>query len=220
MEWTFGVVKWLGLILGPATLGLTLPGLLRNKMRSGGFRLPGVAIELAQNVGEFSAIVRDTKGNAQTFRQNLWIDQLVVVPLYVLLFVAQGIRLASGGPALQLVGALAILTAFLAGLADTVENLQTLQALADWKEKVLGEARIDRIRRASLVKWGLIALELVLLSAYSIKGGWFMLAGGLHAMSGLAMAWGVFRQRAWIEWGFCLMGPAWIAAAAALMLGT
>jgi len=120
-------------------------------------RLPGVALELVNNEKEFKTVVdavgKDYKSNKsknlvskinkekdciknhkycgiEIFKSNLKIDQWLVVPIYVFLFIVIVIWLIMSGIKLgKASGLLVIIFAILAGISDTFENSYTITAL-------------------------------------------------------------------------------------------
>jgi hypothetical protein len=208
------IIRILAPLLGVGTLALTLPDLLGSPW-SGlpqGYRLPGIALDLARDSRTVLKLFRAKKPDGTTpttraFRRDLKLDQYIVVPLYILLFVAVGLWLV-GGTALyaRWLGIAGMVCVALAGLFDTLENIRTFRVLDAVDDPPLADAVVDRMRQASVAKWAFIAGTLVFLSVPFLVNPRSIVVGVISLLTAVVFAVGLAGHRPLVEWGFGSMG--------------
>jgi hypothetical protein len=234
MAWILRV--W-SLVLGAGLLYSTVPALvgpakpnLPDRMR-----LPGVALELMLDAGEVRALLarpappptaepRPTASTRPNSGNPLWLDDFVVIPLYVGFFVLFGFWLRRLGlPSARALGLTLVVVALAAGIADWTENVGIRQVLTEYRAsegQAIAEGSIAFMRRASVAKWALIAAAMALTAApfFRVRGGRIpglaYLVGVLLFAVGLLGLWSGLRFL--VEWAFAAMGVAWLATAVGL----
>lgn len=221
MAW---ILRVLSFVLGAGLLYSTVPSLVKPPKPGmpDGMKLPGVAIELVLNADEVRAVLpRPAAGSAPERGGNpLWLDDYVIIPLYVGFFVLFGfwlLRLAL--PSARTLGIALILVALAAGVADWTENVGLRAVFSEYRAsegQAVGQGAIDFTRRASVAKWGLIAAAMALTAVPFLRvrrggliPGLAYLAGALLFAAGLLGLWSGLRFL--VEWGFAGMGVAWLA---------
>jgi hypothetical protein len=217
-----GIIKGLSMLLGAVILILTVPKFF-NPPAPGlprGSRLAGIAFEMALRRDEAKTLVGVQKG-AEAVRKNSRLDDFVIVPLYVALFVALGLWATGRGfPLAAAVGAAVIALAILAGIADWTENHRTRVLLSELERGEIDETAMAAMRHAAIAKWALIAAVMALLATPFLWGRRNLALGLLYLLCALVYAAGLLSHRSGgrplVEWGFCLMGLAWLATSEAL----
>jgi hypothetical protein len=233
MGWIW-IVRALSFLMGAATLGSGLVTARRLHHREDleddqalppGTRMPGIALQLSRSPGEAAALIR-LLGSDQ-IRKNLRQDDRFVIPVYVLLLVVLGVWLATRDFAYALPAGVGVAVAgVLAGLADRRENRRTAAVVAehekDPERELIPEPLVDAMRRASMAKWGLFAVAMALLSLPFLQGQRHPLTGGFYLLSAVSYGLGLqglrIGMRRLVEWGFYLMGLAWLATPFAMGL--
>jgi len=205
------LVRCLAPLLGAGILFLTVPKLFRPPPRGlpAGQRLPGVSLEVAKNAEEAADIITNVPRPTHEIRRELRLDQYLIIPLYVLLFVALGVWLTSRR--LPLAGGLGVAVCVLIGLAayfDGQENRRTFYVLDALDAGSLKNSPVEQMRRASLLKWGFIAAALGVVSVAFFLSGRCLVVAFIYLLAALSFAIGISLYRPGLEWGFALMGLA------------
>lgn len=205
------IIRCLSPLLGAGILFLTVPKLFRPPPRGlpAGQRLPGVSLEVAKNAEEVADIITNAPRPTHEIRRELRLDQYLVIPLYALLFVALGVWLTSRR--LPFAAGLGVAVCALIALAayfDRQENRRTFDVLDAFDAGALGNSLVERMRRASLLKWGFIAAALAVVSVAFFLSGRCMAVAFIYLLATVSFAIGISLHRPGIEWGFALMGLA------------
>jgi hypothetical protein len=234
MEWIW-LLRAFSFLVGAATVGAGLATARRLRHREEtdeseelppGTHMPGIAFELARSPGEAAVLIR-LLGGPDAIRQNLRRDDRYVIPVYVVLLVLLGVWLATRDLVYALPAGLGVAVAgLLAGFADRRENRKTEAVLAEHEKdptrELIPEPAVDAMRRASMAKWGLLAVAMALLSLPFLEGERHPLTGGFYLLSAVSYGLGLqglrVGMRRLVEWGFYLMGLAWLATPFALSL--
>lgn len=233
MAWIW-ILRAFSFLVGAATVGAGLVTARRLHHREDlddqealppGTRMPGIALELARSPGEAASLIRFL--GPEEVRKNLRQDDRFVIPVYILLLVVLGVWLATRDLAYALPAGVGVAVAgVLAGLADRRENRRTAAVVAEHEKdparELIPEPLVDAMRRASMVKWGLLAVAMALLSLPFLQEQRHPLTGGFYLLSAVSYGLGLQGLRAGmrrlVEWGFYLMGLAWLATPFALHL--
>jgi hypothetical protein len=176
---------------------------------------PGVALQVARDIGEIDDILADAPSpDREVMRFKQYID-FGFVGAYTGLFLALASLLSRGAGWARVAGAAAMVCAAATGFFDLLENLAILRIL-DVPLRFTTAGMIHAIRSASTAKWVLAGVTLALLSTLFLKRrGWLSrAAGGLFIVSAVFIFYGFHDNRFLVFEGF--PGLASLIAIAAL----
>jgi hypothetical protein len=183
-----------------------------------GAHLPGISLELALDPGEAVHFINLQRG-ARYVLAGLDYDDHVVIPVYVALLVVLGVWLFGRGvPYARVLGVLVIAAALLAGYSDLRENQGIRSIVAQYQQDPGGgqiqQDTVDSMRGWSILKWGLLATAMGLLSVPFFARRRSLPVAVLYVLCALTYAVGLIGHGAGfaglVEWGFYLMGLAWL----------
>lgn len=201
-------------VIGSVILLWTLSALLSPPPDSlpPGFHLLGLALELPASPDEVGRINPQLKDQV---KNGLWADSFLVVPVYVLLFVAQGVLLRRNG--WNVIGIGVIVCAVLAGLADEIENSRQVVLL---QANHPTDPQVLHVYIAASFKWALLGVVMLLLgTAAWERDGWWKLASSVSFSSAALLLMGIGVHRPLVQYGFTLMGLALVAVGVLECLG-
>lgn len=205
------IVRIVAPLLGLGILFLTVPKLLCPPPPGlpEGQCLPGVSLESARNTEEVTNIIGKVPRPTDEVRKELRIDQYLSIPIYVLLFVALGVWLTSRNQPLAVVFGIAVIICIvLAAHFDYKENNRTFSVLSAFDTQSLNDSAVKQMQQASLLKWGLIAAALAIMSVPFFQSGRLIVVACIYALATISFAIGIMGYRPGLEWGFALMGLA------------
>jgi len=215
------IARILAFVVGALMLYFSLPVLFRPAPEglARGAHLPGISLELALDPGEAAHFV-DLQRGARYVLAGLDYDDHVVIPVYVILLVVLGIWLLGRGvPSARGLGVLVIAAALSAGYSDWRENQGIRSIVAEYQKDPGGgqiqQDTVDSMRGWSILKWGLLATAMALLSVpfFAARRRSLPIAV-LYLLCALTYAVGLIGHGAGlaglVEWGFYLMGLAWL----------
>jgi hypothetical protein len=214
------IARIFAFVVGALMLYFSLPVLFRPAPEGlpRGAHLPGISLELALDPGEAVHFINLQRG-ARYVLAGLDYDDHVVIPVYVALLVVLGVWLLGRSVrSARALGVLIIAAALLAGYSDWREN-QGIRSIVDQYQKDPGGGQIqqdtvDHMRGWSIVKWGLLATTMALLSVPFFARRRSLPIGVLYLLCALTYTVGLIGVRAglagFVEWGFYLMGFAWL----------
>lgn len=163
----------------------------RNHASPANMELTTSAVQFRELANDSWATLDDQQQviNYEALRWNLLIDSVLLVPSYVGLFILFTLAL-SASPRHAWLRQFICVPAVAAGLFDLAENSMTAQALDDLIHRSLVDATVLDINLASRLKWGLIALALLMLcwrtwSALTGRTRW--LFAGLFGLAGACL---------------------------------
>jgi len=181
-----------------------------------GIHDPGIALQVARNVDEVDSILGPApSADREVMRIKQYLDFAFIVT-----YVAIAIALAASVKRLRPVALALLLCVLAAAVFDWTENLAILRLLPlDLSETT--QPAIDAIRRASMAKWSLTSLALVLLSIFFFPSRrWYLrLLGGLDLAAGALTYWGVLHNE-WLPWAAGLLSAGLVLSAATLNILT
>ncbi|MCA9771566.1 MAG: hypothetical protein KC466_04110 [Myxococcales bacterium] len=202
-----------------ATVGsVLLGGELTVAPYPSGWRVPVLALELPANAEELRVVLDAGPGNRDHWRRLTHGDFVYPVPYAAFLVLVATRLMGVAPPGSRRIGAAAIGLVVAAAIADYVENVAILRALATPSEAI-GAAEAAAIRVPAQFKWSLLALGLGAsgLLAWRAGGAWRWLAPPAALMTlGLV---GIWRPLVW-EWAYgglaLYCAGAWVGALVAL----
>ena len=213
MDWT-NKIAWIIRILAPlvglAILAQTLSKLPRSPPPNvpalpEGFRLRGLALELVSSEPDLVTIKERYRSDKADIRQEINLDFAVAIPAYLILFVLIGCWMVFrwDSAIAVIVGATLVLFITLAACFDIRENFGILAALAPHDASV-----VDVIRHASLVKWFLLCVSLLITSLPLVlsKNAPIALVGLIHVSAAVIGIAGLAGPRRLVQFMFMLMG--------------
>jgi hypothetical protein len=213
MDWT-NKIAWIIRILAPlvglAILAQTLSKLPRSPPANApalpeGFRLRGLALELVSSESDLVRIKERYRSDKADIRREINLDFAVAIPAYLILFVLIGCWMVFRGDSAigMTVGAALILSITLAACFDIRENFGILAALAPHDASV-----VDVIRHASLVKWFLLCVSLLIVSLPLLlsKNAPIALVGLIYVSAAVIGIAGLAGPRRLVQFMFMLMG--------------
>jgi hypothetical protein len=215
MDWA-NKIAWIIRILAPlvglAILAQTLSKLPKSPPANApalpeGFRLRGLALELVSSESDLVRIKERYLSDKADIRQEIHLDFAVAIPAYLILFVFIGcwIMLHWDSAAGMTLGAALILFAALAACFDIRENFGILAVLAPHDESA-----VSVIRHASLVKWFLLCVSLLITSVPLLlsKNVPLAIVGLVYVSAAVIGIAGLAGPRRLVQFMFVLMGLA------------
>lgn len=214
------IARIFAFVVGALMLGFSLPVLFRPAPEGlpWGAHLPGISLELARDPGEAVHFINLQRG-ARYVLAGLDYDDHVVIPVYVALLVVLGIWLLGRGvPSARMLGILVIAAALLAGYSDWRENQGIRSIVAQYQKDPGGgqiqQETVDQMRGWSILKWGLLAAAMALLSVPFFARRRSLPIAVLYLFCTLTYTVGLIGHgvglAGLVEWGFYLMGLAWL----------
>jgi len=214
------IARIFAFVVGALMLCFSLPVLFRPAPEGlpRGAHLPGISLELALNAGEAVHFINLQQG-ARKVVAGLDYDDHAVIPVYVTLLVILGIWLLGHSvPPARVLGVLVIAAALIAGYSDRRENQGIRSIVAQYQRDPGGgqiqQDTVDHMRGWSILKWGLLATTMALLSVPFFARPRSLPIGVLYLLCALTYTVGLIGHRAglagFVEWGFYLMGFAWL----------
>jgi hypothetical protein len=214
------IARIFAFVVGALMLCFSLPVLFRPAPEGlpWGAHLPGISLELALDPGEAVHFINLQRG-ARYVLAALDFDDHAVIPVYVALLVVLGIWLLGRGvPSARVLGVLVIAAALLAGYSDRRENRGIRSIVAQYQKDPGGgqiqQDTVDTMRGWSILKWGLLATVMALLSVPFFARRRSLPIAVLYLLCALTYTVGLIGHRAglagFVEWGFFLMGLAWL----------
>jgi len=206
--------------VGALMLYFGLPALFRPAPEGlpRGAHLPGISLELALDPAEAAHFI-DLQRGPRYVLASLDFDDHAVIPIYVALLVVLGIWLLGRGvPLARVLGVLVIGAALLAGYSDRRENQGIRSIVAQYQNDPSGgqiqQDTVDPMRGWSILKWGLLATTMALLSVPFFARRRSLPIAALYLLCALTYTVGLVGHRVgfagFVEWGFFLMGFAWL----------
>jgi hypothetical protein len=211
-------------IFAGALAALATPGLLftlampffHKEKLPRGFRMPGVAIELAKDPGELQQIASEPGSKTRKKIHSGVTFDFLVIAFYWLFYMSLCAALAERPSwwAIWLAAAAALAVTG-AALFDGLENFRVFALLDLPTPAPEVPARLADLTAATLRKWGLLFSALFLLAPTFIteKPSREWVVGALQTAAAAVGLWGVWKKSPAIEWGFALLVLGIIAVA-------
>jgi hypothetical protein len=212
------IARIFAFVVGALMLSFSLPVLFRPAPEGlpRGAHLPGISLELALDPGEAVHFINLQRG-ARYVLASLDFDDHAVIPIYVALLVVLGIWLFGRSvPFARVLGVLVIGATLLAGYSDRRENQGIRSIVAQYQNdpSQIQQDTVDHMRGWSILKWGLLATAMAVLSVPFFARRRSLPIAVLYLLCALTYTVGLVGHRAgfagFVEWGFFLMGLAWL----------
>jgi hypothetical protein len=164
---------------------------------------PVVALQMARNVDEVEAIMGDApSADREVMRIKQYVDfGLIAGYLALAVMIAVALARTRHRRLALVMGSVA----FLAALADVLENLGTLR-LVNLSLGQLQPVTLDALRLSSLTKWNLLLTANTLLATITVEQRqWYLRAAGLLGLAGAALTAAGLFYNSILVWGGLLM---------------
>jgi hypothetical protein len=188
------------------------PGFTNASVPVRGIHDPGIALQVVRDVDEVDSILGPApSADREAMRLKQYVDFA-----FILTYAGIAITIAAAVKRMRPVAFAVLLCVLAAAFFDWTENLGILRLLP-LNVSETTQPMLDAIRRASLAKWSLTALALVLVSLLFFRSRrWYLRGlGAWDLAAGALTGYGVVHNE-WLPWAAGLLSAGLVLSAATL----